>query len=341
MIEPTVYANTGIPEEWEVIAASFPTDQVERQQSSVDECLNIEGQQLVVPDGMIHDEKGDCIVEPQTVSPAIRITELLPNPLGSDVGNEFIELYNPEDLSVDLSGYRIVIGIDKKTSVTIPASTLIASKEYLVLRNDSLSFTLPNTTTQVSLYDPNGILLYSIVPYVYPPEGSAWALHEDVWQYTTQPSPGVRNSISLIPVEDTVILSIQKECAANQYRSPETNRCRLIETNVAAKTPCKDTQYRSEETGRCRAIAAASEPTPCKEGQERNPDTNRCRTIKTMSAVDYAVLGATKTSSPDQWYIIAAIIGIVVLLASYAVWEFRDVVKRPFVKAWQFVRSRR
>jgi len=48
--------------------------------------------------------------------------------------------------------------------------------------------------------------------------------------------------------------------------------------------PCKEDQYRHPETGRCRKISSTKsrkprEPKPCKEDQYRHPETGRCRQI--------------------------------------------------------------
>ncbi len=138
-------------------------------------------------------------------------------------------------------------------------------------------------------------------------------------------------------LEDLLALPVQKSCAANQYRHPETNRCRLIPSEDEA-TPCKQNQYRNEETNRCRSIAATTTQVACKEGQERNPETNRCRNIKKMTKTDYGVLGATSKGQPSQWYIVLAIVAVMTILLGYAAWEWRNELKTFYQKLLRFVR---
>lgn len=142
-------------------------------------------------------------------------------------------------------------------------------------------------------------------------------------------------------VPNTVVPS-RKPCAANQYRHPETNRCRLLKTNTTSTTPipCPAHQYRSVATNRCRNNVATTTkpPAPCKEGQERNSATNRCRVIKAMpAATDHAVLGTETENQPDQWYIIYAVAIAALLVASYAAWEWRQELAQFARQAWRFV----
>lgn len=80
----------------------------------------------------------------------------------------------------------------------------------------------------------------------------------------------------------------RKPCKSNQYRNPETGRCKKKES----RKPCKEGEYRHPETGRCRKIRrpTSSRPPreksprtglkPCKEGYARNMETRRCRKIR-------------------------------------------------------------
>ena len=174
-----------------------------------------------------------------------------------------------------------------------------------------------------------GLVASEVPSYASPPEGESWALIEDVWQYTNQPTPGFANIKSSADSEDdgdtsALTSSAPKPCAANQYRSPETNRCRLIATAAsAAVAVCKVGQERNAATNRCRNITPTTTAAACKEGQERNTETNRCRNIKQLSTAGFGVKGATTKQGGVGWYLWAAIVGVVVLVIGYAVWEWR------------------
>jgi hypothetical protein len=203
--------------------------------------------------------------------------------------------------------------------------------------------------------------------YVDPADGLSWALIDDIWQYTNQPTPGAPNLASVV-VEKREVVKAAAElapCAPNQYRSEETNRCRQIVTAGSTLTPCKVGQYRNEETNRCRSIAsdvatlvpcaageernpetnrcravlgAATELAPCAVGEERNPDTNRCRkVVSTIPTVGFAVEPiADKASDMAGWW---AFGGVSTLALGYAGWEWRTEALHLIRKVGAFFRS--
>lgn len=262
----------------------------------------------------------------------LRLSELLPNPAGVDKDNEYIELWNPGSSELSTDGYSLhVTGGKSAQTYRLPEVT-IGPGEYFAVRNTELTFSLNNTAGTVRLiYD--GIVLEE-VSYQKPSDGLAWALVDTGWVYTNNLTPGEANTGSIIALPDessddeggSVSTSL-KPCAANQYRHPETNRCRLLVSGEPkAPTPCKEGQERNPETNRCRnVVASESSPAPCKEGQERNPDTGRCRNIKTVTKLDHGVLGVESEQSGDvSPWLIAGLIGLG--LISYGVYEWRSEV---------------
>lgn len=263
------------------------------------------------------------------------ITEILPNPTGSDTGNEFIELYNPHtDYAVDLSHYALRVGVQLEKSYRL--SGILYPFEYVTFNNSEIRFTLLNSSSAVQLeYDGN--LVATPIIYSSPKDGQSWALIEDEWNYTTQVTPGGSNAASPeqqnIEERDTTQAKSFKPCAPNQYRSPETNRCRLIATTTSTLKPCTSGQYRSPETNRCRNIAASSTPAPCKAGQERNPETNRCRNIIKMTDAGHAVKGVnTEAATGLNWYLWLVIAGVVLLTLGYGVWEWREELQKIWLR---------
>jgi hypothetical protein len=324
-----------------------------------DQCENIEGFQAVVPDGY-QKEGVRCFLDLLPLT----ITELLPNAIGSDEGKEFIELYNSHSQPIELKRYMLRIGT--KTFI-LPTGT-IAAGEYKVFYDGDLGFTLSNTTANVSVESVDGTVFHETPEYVSAGEGEAWASINGTWQFTNRPTPAAANlpSISNEQGNGSVGEGTLKPCAANQYRSPETNRCRLATAAASELTPCKEGQYRSEETNRCRnsvstagtltsckegqyrseetnrcrSIAAdVKELTPCKEGQERNPDTNRCRNVAASqpTQADYAVepVKETATAFAGWW----ALGGISALAAGKIGWEWREEIMNAVRKIGSFFTS--
>jgi hypothetical protein len=335
------YLDTDQSADWDIESPMwFPDSQIVFKEGEPDACPNIEGYQPTVPDGLEVASNGNC----REILYPLRLTEILPNASGSDSGKEFIELYNPNDHAIDLVRYELLVGQSLEGTYIFPAGSSIPARSYLSFTNTELGFSLLNSSSQVQLRGDDEVL-DETPSYQDPDEDTAWAIIDEVWQYTDRPTPGFENlSFGGLAVDSSLKDdSGLKPCNENQYRSPETNRCRNIEVAVAkTQTPCKDGQYRSEETNRCRNIVVATtDPTPCKEGQERNPETNRCRTIKAMPVADYGVLGATTSSGGTNWYIWLAIGGILLLAIAYAVWEWRYEINKLFGRVVGFVRIRK
>jgi hypothetical protein len=260
------------------------------------------------------------------------ITEVMANPAGSDIGNEYIELYNPNpSTAVSLDGFMLRIGAEPAQSYAFPAGATIPALGYAVFSNSDIPYTLVNTTGRVQLVGPNGYV-GPAVDYVSPKDDYSWSLINDAWVYTKQATPGKANSLSDDnQAEAEASSSSPKPCASNQYRNPDTGRCRLVATTTSTPTPCKEGQERNPETNRCRNVVTAKEATPCEEGQERNPETNRCRAIVKMSSAGHGVLGVTsKANAAMSWYYWAGIGAVVLLAGAYAVWEWRQEIVSIF-----------
>lgn len=266
--------------------------------------------------------------------PSLRITEVLPNVSGSDVGNEYVEFWNGGALPVSLDGLSMIVGVATQKVINLPDNLTVQAGEYVAIYNDTLSYSLVNTTGQVQLVTRDGTLIDATAVYENPKDDQAWAWIEGAWVYTTVPTPGLPNTPT--PEELAVAVTSKepsyKPCAANQYRSPETNRCRKIQ-QPATLTPCKEGQYRSPETNRCRKTAVDEGPKPCEEGYERNVETNRCRKVREMTTADHEVLGVAAKTQPQQWYIIGAVGIIGVALLAYAAWEWRHPLRQLLLRA--------
>ena len=345
LLESALYDDTDTPSDWSVVSpAHIPDDGTVLRTSTIDVCINIEGEQVLPPAGMTVDVAGICR---ERIVIKVEVSEILPNAIGTDEGNEFIELFNPNDSAVDLAGYILWVGPDTMTAYDFPSGVIIAAHTYLSFSNAVIPFSLLNSSSRVRVTTEDGVVVGETPVYTDPKDGASWATIGGVWQYSTLPTPGTEN-VAVAPddIVDAASPSVVA-CAINQYRNPQTGRCRLLSTAGSTVTPCKDGQYRSEETNRCRNIASdtkslvpcdageersaetgrcrklvvATAAAPCKQGQERSPETNRCRTVTKMVNADYAVVNA-KTDNGGAWYAWIAIGGIVLLALGYAIWEW-------------------
>ncbi|USN96786.1 MAG: lamin tail domain-containing protein [Candidatus Nomurabacteria bacterium] len=295
-----------------------------------DECENVDGVQTDIPTGMVRDGANDCS---WNVLP-ITLTELYPNATGSDTGNEFIEVYNPTDTMVDLSLYTIRVGINLDKTFTFPIGATIAPGEYKSFDNNTIKFSLVNSTSRVQLVGLDNVVYGDSTNYENPNEGESWALIKGTWQYTNRPTPSDENLASItVETNDNSSSGTSptlKPCAPNQYRNPDTNRCKKISTTSLA--PCNDGQVRNPETNRCRnVVTTASVRKPCSDNQYRSEDTNRCRNLPAATVPDanFAVqpIKDTGTAFVGWW----ALGGVGLLAAGYGAWEWR----RELAMLWQ------
>ncbi len=278
----------------------------------------------------------------------LTLSEILPNPSGTDSGNEYIELYNSSSSTINLSSCSIKIGNLTKqlTSLAPPGYSVYRG---LILPNaDGGMVELITSTNEDVVSYPAGLH-----------DNEAWALIDGKWQATSQPTPGTAN-VLIAPAEAITATTSTKtttleSCGAGKYRNPETNRCKSIgdsqtlkpcepgqvrnpDTNrcrsdaimLANLKPCDVGQTRNPSTNRCKKVSATTTLAACKEGQVRNPDTNRCR--KVAGSTTNASATNTPSSESNQQknklnYGVFA--GIALLVLGYGVYEYReDVIQK-------------
>ena len=126
------------------------------------------------------------------------LSEFLPNPAppATDKKDEFIELYNANDASFDLSGYALAVGPTAKRRYTIPAGTELEPGTFMAFFSASTKLALANGSSQVRLFDPLGRELVVSDAYRAAKEGQAWVLADGKWRWTVKPTPGALNVIS-------------------------------------------------------------------------------------------------------------------------------------------------
>jgi hypothetical protein len=88
---------------------------------------------------------------------AVCINEIEQHPLSPDIGNEWVELYNPTDVAVDLSCWEIRATHGKSASVRIAPGTLISGHGFCVIGN-AVQW-LDNASEVVELRDASGRLV--------------------------------------------------------------------------------------------------------------------------------------------------------------------------------------
>ncbi len=127
----------------------------------------------------------------------IEISELLPHPAkpATDANGEFIELYNPYDVPVKLTGYKLMTGATLNHSFTFKDQE-IAANSYHAYYITETKLTLANTEGKAKLLRPDGTASFETSRYASAPAGSSWALDNGTWKWTSSVTPNSANVIS-------------------------------------------------------------------------------------------------------------------------------------------------
>lgn len=131
-----------------------------------------------------------------TANANVFITELMPNPTGSDTDGEWIELYNG-GATIDLGGYILQDKIGSQKKYIIPVGTKIESGRYIIFDSKTTGISLNNDGDVAELLSPSGDLLDdSGASYGGAKEGYSYAYDGNLWVWTKTPTPGAQNLIT-------------------------------------------------------------------------------------------------------------------------------------------------
>ena len=135
---------------------------------------------------------------PETTYPSgIFINEVLPNPVGPDETDEWIELYNSNNFDVDLSGWQLQDRAGTITTYTIPSVTKIMANGFLVFKRPDTQIMLNNDQDGLNLLTPDGKIVESM-GFMTAPLGQSYNKTNDDWSWSTTLTPGTTNIITAV-----------------------------------------------------------------------------------------------------------------------------------------------
>lgn len=136
----------------------------------------------------------------QSYSDQIIISELLPNPEGQDLANEWIELYNKGNQEIDLEGWQMADFSVNNKFYTIPPAVKIAPGSFLILKREQTGIALNNNGDGIKLFQPNQNIIDSAVFNEKAQEGFSFSRKPDgTWSWSEKLTPGAANVIELLP----------------------------------------------------------------------------------------------------------------------------------------------
>jgi hypothetical protein len=165
------------------------------------------------------------------------INELLPNPASpqSDASDEFIELYNPNDSPFDLTGFSLQVGSVTSTAAhaySFPQGTKINAKSFVAYKSAQTKLSMSNTAGQVWLIDAFSNVVGQTADYSTAQDGQAWALANGSWYWTSTPTPGSGNKM-------TVAAKVAGKSMIKLTTKASTNAAVRAPSKTPAKTSAK------------------------------------------------------------------------------------------------------
>lgn len=142
-------------------------------------------------------------IEKKEYPDGIRLNEFLPNPIGPDTTDEFIELYNSGDEDMNLGGWSLDDGAEGSKPFLIPEQFIIEQDHYAVFKSAQTNISINNSSETIRLFDPNGELKDGVSFEGQAQEGESYNFLIDEWAWSDSPTPGSANIITR-PPEDKV-----------------------------------------------------------------------------------------------------------------------------------------
>ncbi|MFB6226005.1 MAG: lamin tail domain-containing protein [Candidatus Paceibacteria bacterium] len=119
----------------------------------------------------------------------IIISEILPNPKGSDK-KEFIELFNPTTKPINLGGFKLDDEADSSDKYELEDGTMIKPKSYAVFPRKETNIALNNSGDQVRILNPDNEAV-STMEYQQAKQGASF----DGKTWSKIQTPGFKNEI--------------------------------------------------------------------------------------------------------------------------------------------------
>lgn len=161
----------------------------------------------------------------------VKISEILPNPAGSDEDGEWVELVSASDLAIDLSGWSLDDEEGGSSPYQFESNSILSPHQYFLVNRAQSKIAYNNDSDEVRLFAPDQTLVDSTV-YSKVKENESFAYISGIWQWTNQPTFGLENKTSKIAVQNPELLPAPAPNPASGTSSEKTDQ-------APAKSPVK------------------------------------------------------------------------------------------------------
>ncbi len=168
---------------------------------------------------------------------APQINELLPNPAEpqTDSEDEFIELYNSNDVQFDLTGFKLQTGTTTLHNFSFAAGTMLAPKSFTAFYSIDTNLSLSNTSGQAKLLDPAGNVISETEVYTKALDGQTWAFAEGKWYWTINPTANAANIINQPLSVKKLSVGTTKAATSTTKKSSSATKSSSAKKTVAPK----------------------------------------------------------------------------------------------------------
>ena len=206
--ERDVFALSLVDTDGDQPAPATESQEDETQTSSTDESEN--------PSGSEDSETDETPPSSNTQTGALHINELLADPV--DGGDEWVEIYNPNDFPVDVTGWTLQDAAGANTNL---GDKLITAGGYMTIKNPNGN--LNNSGDMLILYDAEEEIIdnvsYGNAGYDIPRDGDTLARFGDSFAITDNPTRGAAN----LPASETNDKDEETNQEQNQSNTPQDN----------------------------------------------------------------------------------------------------------------------
>lgn len=148
----------------------------------------------------------------------------------TDAQDEWVELFNPNQEPVDISGYVVFTGANFTYKYIFPSGSLVAPGAYIVVTSGETPLSLSNGGGAAKVVSPNAFV-FDEVTYAEAPAGQAWAKNTaGVWEWTTTATKESAN-IMTAPLPPVI-----KQAATSAAKAKKTTTTTAKVTAVKAAT---------------------------------------------------------------------------------------------------------
>ncbi|MFH1946660.1 MAG: lamin tail domain-containing protein [Candidatus Magasanikbacteria bacterium] len=155
------------------------------------------------------------VVEQLLNTAKIKINEIMPNPAGSDVDNEFIELINEGIETINLKDWSLGDSSSQKYIIT---EGTITPGGYIIFKRSMTGIALNNTGgDEVKLYSGSGSLVDSIKYSSSAREDESYSRKGDnTWAWTIKITAGLKNIIAGVSSAPIISIDVDTEVAVGE-----------------------------------------------------------------------------------------------------------------------------